>query len=106
MDSTHGHDIKKEVRGYLVVFGALLFLTIVTVCVSYLHLNLVSAIMVALCIAVIKASLVVCFFMHLISEKKLVYIVLIMTVIFFASVMSITMSELHHSKIRGTTFVP
>ena len=103
---SHGHDIQKEVRAYLLVFGALLFLTIVTVCISYLHLNLIGAVTVALFIAVVKASLVACFFMHLISEKKMVYIVLIFTAIFFLSVMSISMSELHASKIRGTVFVP
>jgi caa(3)-type oxidase subunit IV len=102
----HGHDIQKEVKGYLFVFAGLLFLTIVTVGVSYLHLKIHEAIIVALCIAVIKASLVACFFMHLISERKLVYIILIFTAIFFLSVMSITMSELHQSKIQGTVFVP
>ena len=108
METTHSHehDVQKEVRAYLLVFGGLLFLTIVTVCVSYFHLPLWAAISVALFIAIIKASLVACFFMHLISERKLVYIVLSITVIFFASVMSISMSETHKSKIRGTVFVP
>ena len=103
---SHGDDIQAEVRGYLMVFGVLLFLTIVTVCVSYFHLPLWAAIIVALFIATIKAAMVACFFMHLISERKLVYIVLSITVIFFASVMSISFSELHKSKIRGTVIVP
>jgi cytochrome c oxidase subunit 4 len=34
-------------------------------------------------IATIKGSLVACYFMHLISEKKLIFTVLILTVIFF-----------------------
>ena len=102
----HGHDIQKEVRTYLMVFGGLLFLTIVTVLVSYLHLEIHEAVMVALCIAVIKASLVACFFMHLISERKLIYIVLIFTAIFFFSVMSIPLSEIHQTKITGTVIVP
>ena len=101
-----GHDVQKEVRGYLFVFAGLLFLTVVTVCVSYFHLNLLYAVMIALSIATIKAALVACFFMHLISERKLIYIVLSVTVIFFASVMSISFSELHNSKIRGTVIVP
>ena len=104
--NSHGHDVQKEVRIYLLVFGGLMFLTIVTVCVSYLHLPLWAAIMVALFIAIVKASMVACFFMHLISEKKLIYIILSMTAIFFLSVMSISMSEVHKSKIRGTVFVP
>ena len=81
--SGHAHDIKKEVRGYFIVFGALLFFTIVTVLASYFKVNIMWAITIALIIATIKASLVVCFFMHLISEKQLVYLVLIFVVIFF-----------------------
>ena len=42
-----------------------------------------AAIVVALFIASIKATLVASFFMHLISEKKLIYSVLILTVVFF-----------------------
>ena len=38
----------------------------------------------ALIIASIKGTLVACFFMHLLSEKKLIYAVLALTVVFFA----------------------
>jgi caa(3)-type oxidase subunit IV len=41
------------------------------------------AIAVALAIATVKGSLVACYFMHLISEKKLVLWVLALTVVFF-----------------------
>jgi caa(3)-type oxidase subunit IV len=58
-------------------------LTLVTVGVSYLHLPLPAAIGRALTIAVIKGSLVACYFMHLISERKLIYAVLALTVLFF-----------------------
>jgi caa(3)-type oxidase subunit IV len=37
----------------------------------------------ALFIATIKGSLVACYFMHLISEKKLIYVVMVVTVLFF-----------------------
>jgi cytochrome c oxidase subunit 4 len=84
---SHTHDVKKEVRIYLSVFGALLFLTIVTVSVSYLHLNIVQAILLALFVATIKAGLVACYFMHLISEQKLIYSVLASTMLLFASMM-------------------
>jgi cytochrome c oxidase subunit 4 len=58
-------------------------LTLVTVSVSYLHLPVHMAIVVALLIATIKGSLVACYFMHLISEKKLIYTVLGLTVFMF-----------------------
>lgn len=83
MDNVKTEDIKKHVRAYVMVFVALMALTIVTVAVSYLHLDFTSAIIVALIIATIKGSLVASYFMHLISEKKLVYFTLILTVLFF-----------------------
>ena len=73
--TTHA-DIDKQVKIYITVFVALMALTIVTVAVSYLHLSTPMAIAVALFVATIKGSLVACYFMHLISEKKLIYAVL------------------------------
>jgi len=80
-------DIDKHVRTYVLVFVALMALTLITVGVSYLHLSTGPAIALALFIAVVKGSLVACYFMHLLSEKKLVYAVLIFTVIFFLAVL-------------------
>ncbi|MDP2654201.1 MAG: cytochrome C oxidase subunit IV family protein [Candidatus Omnitrophota bacterium] len=98
------HEIKKEVKVYLTVFGALLFLTLVTVGVSYLHLNLLGAVILALVIASIKAALVACFFMHLISERAIIYIVLIFTVIFFLALVFLPLTE-SHNVITGTQIV-
>ena len=77
------YDYQKDVRKYIVVFAALAALTLITVAVSYLHLEIIAAVTLALVIASIKGSLVACYFMHLISEKRLIYIVLILTVVFF-----------------------
>ena len=64
----HGHDIQAAVRKYLMVFGALLVGTAVTVTMYYVYLPSVAVtIVVALFIASIKGSLVACYFMHLIS---------------------------------------
>ena len=87
MDTTNIQEFKKHVRTYVLVFVALLALTIVTVTVSYLHLNVTAAITVALVIATIKGSLVASYFMHLISEKKLIFFALLLTVVFFAALM-------------------
>jgi cytochrome c oxidase subunit IV len=83
-----GHDnspeaIQKEIRRYLLVFGALAVLTIITVAISRLRLPTHEAIAIALTVAIIKGSLVAAFFMHLISERKLIYAVLLITVFFF-----------------------
>src|SRR3989337_390079 len=87
-----GHDpaeIDKHVRVYIIVFVALMALTIVTVAVSYLDLSTPMAIAVALFIATIKGSLVACYFMHLISEKKLIYAVLVLTAVFFVALLAL-----------------
>ena len=76
-------EIKKETRVYVLVFVALAALTLVTVGVSYLDLGVAGGIALALLIAAIKGSLVAAFFMHLISERRLVYAVLILTAAFF-----------------------
>jgi cytochrome c oxidase subunit 4 len=80
-------EIDRHVRVYITVFVALMALTIITVAVSYLHLSTPMAIAVALFIATIKGSLVACYFMHLISEKKLIYAVLGITVFKFIVLM-------------------
>lgn len=82
-DAHAADDLKKHVRAYILVFVSLMALTLVTVAVSYLHLPVHQAIAVALVIASIKGSLVACYFMHLISEKKLILWVMLLTVVFF-----------------------
>ena len=72
-------EIKKETRIYILVFVALAALTMITVAVSYLDLTPGAAVALALFIAAVKGSLVAAFFMHLISERKLIYAVLILT---------------------------
>lgn len=99
MADSHTEDIKKHVRTYVVVFVALMALTMVTVAVSYLHLSIGYAITVAMIIASIKGSLVASYFMHLISERKLIYIVLILTVIFFAALMLLPVSHMRDNAI-------
>jgi len=87
-----GHDaadIDRHVRIYITVFVALLVLTMVTVAVSYLHLSVPLAVTVALLVATVKGSLVACYFMHLISEKKLIYAVLGLTAFFFAVLLAL-----------------
>ena len=88
-------EIKKETRVYLIVFVALAALTIITVAVSYLHLTGWRAIGVALLIAMVKGFLVAGFFMHLLSEKKLIYSVLILTVVFLAVLLWVPHVEIH-----------
>jgi len=93
-----GHDpaeVDRHVRVYIVVFASLMALTLITVAVSYLHLPLPMAIAVALLIASVKGSLVACYFMHLISEKKLIYAVLGLTAVFFLALLALPVVTVH-----------
>jgi cytochrome c oxidase subunit 4 len=81
MSSAEAGEFKKQVRVYVIVFAALLALTLMTVTISYLRLGIIVAVVAALVIATMKGSLVASFFMHLISEKRLVHLALILTTV-------------------------
>src|SRR6266566_1015242 len=83
--------VARHVKVYITVFIALLAGTLLTVTMYYLHFNSVAVtVTIALFIATVKASLVAGFFMHLISEKKAIYAILLATVFFFAGMMYLT----------------
>ncbi|HEX9751399.1 MAG TPA: cytochrome C oxidase subunit IV family protein [candidate division Zixibacteria bacterium] len=92
MAHTDAQSIKREVRGYIAVFVALAALTVLTVIASRLDVSTAMHIFIALFIAVVKGGLVAAYFMHLISEKKLIYSTLILTVIFFLALMFLPLS--------------
>ena len=88
----HAHDpaeIDRHVRVYIMVFVALMVLTVVTVAVSRFHLSVPLAVTVALLVATVKGGLVACYFMHLISEKKLILAVLALTAAFFVVLLAL-----------------
>ena len=89
MSNAHSHDdIKKHVRTYMVIFFALLVGTVVTVWLNSVHFESAAlTIGIALFVAIIKAGLVAGFFMHLLSEKKAIYMMLAVTVFFFVAMM-------------------
>ena len=89
MSASDAESIRKQTRAYIVVFGTLMVLTILTVAVSYFHMPVALAIVVALAIATFKGSLVAAVFMHLSHERKVIYWVLLLTVLFFIMLMAI-----------------
>ena len=96
MSDPHAHDLKKSIRRYLFVFYALIVGTIITVSAYYLHIPSVPVtIAVALFIASVKAFLVAGYFMHLISEKKMIYGILASTAFFFVGLMFLTIWAMH-----------
>ncbi len=105
MAQTHSvEEVKKHVRVYMLVFGALAVLTVVTVAVGYLHLPIGPALAVALVIACVKGGLVASYFMHLVSERKVIHWVLIMTAVFLVCMFIIFVSAYHDQE--GSVFVP
>jgi cytochrome c oxidase subunit 4 len=74
--------VKSHLRVYVMVFVALAVLTIVTVGISYLHLPTALAITVAMVVATVKASLVAGYFMHLLSEEKVILWLLVLCAAF------------------------
>ena len=89
MTTDHAADIDRHVRIYVTVFVALMVLTIITVAIARVHLPLPIAVSVALLVATIKGALVACYFMHLISEKKLILAVLVLTAVFFVALLAL-----------------
>jgi cytochrome c oxidase subunit 4 len=101
MDAHAADDVKKAVKTYYMIFGALMVFTVLTVAVSYLHLPLAFAVLVALVVATIKGSLVAMFFMHLMHERKVIYWALLLTVIFFIFLMFVPLAT-NLDRIPGT----
>jgi len=98
MESTttdHAADIDRHVRVYITVFASLMVLTLVTVGISRFHFPVPIAVTVALLVATIKGSLVACYFMHLISEKRLIVAILALTVFFFIALIALPVLTVH-----------
>ena len=89
MTNDHAADIDKHVKVYISVFAALMVLTLVTVGISRFHFSVPVAVTVALLVATVKGALVACYFMHLLSEKKLIIAVLALTVVFFVALLAL-----------------
>jgi len=83
----HGHDGPHitPMSVYLGIYGTLLVLTVVTVGVSYLGLPSTPSLLVAMGVALVKATLVAAFFMHLLHDEKFNIFVFIAAFWFAAS---------------------
>jgi cytochrome c oxidase subunit IV len=94
-------------RGYIFVFIALLAGTFLTVWASYIQFGSREInIAVALAIASVKAFLVAAYFMHLISERKMIYCVMGFTAFFFAGLMGLTIWSLSPNSMIHLQHVP
>ncbi len=94
-DAAHAHE-SHSIRGYMFVYFALLIGTVFTVYAAQIDLGHHWNIVLALVIACVKAFLVGAYFMHLISEKKMIYSVLGFTTFFFVVLMGLTLYSMHN----------
>jgi len=89
MSAETKESIEHHIQVYIKVFIALGILTLLTVAVSYLDVSFIEAFFIAITVATIKGSLVLGFFMHLITEKQMIIWILIATLIAFIILMFI-----------------
>lgn len=77
---------------YFAIFTALMVLTILTVAVTYVDLGPLN-LATAMTIAIIKATLVVLFFMHAKYSEPLVRVTIISALAFFGILVAFTMND-------------
>ena len=79
---------------YVLIGTVLLVLTVVTVWTSTFSFSVGVIVGIALIIATVKGSLVASYFMHLISENKLILIILLFTIVFFIALIFLPLSDI------------
>jgi cytochrome c oxidase subunit 4 len=102
------HDLQKDLKIYKAVYIGLLVLTVITVAVNFIHLSqwhIALPIIVALLIAIYKASLVAGYFMHLKTEKKLIIWIVIFALFLFVSLILLLIGG-QYSLFEGAYYVP
>ena len=79
---------------YISIGVVLLVLTALTVWASTFSFSVGVSVGIALIIATVKGSLVASYFMHLISENKLILIILLFTIVFFIALIFLPLSDI------------
>ena len=80
------------IRVYLTIFGALMVLTLVTVLAAYVNLGAFNPV-VAMAIAIFKATLVVLYFMHVKYSSRLTKLVVLTGIFFLVILLGETMMD-------------
>lgn len=95
-----GHHISTD-KTLLGVAGGLFILTILTVVVHFLHLPHPWSIIVAMGIAIFKATLVALFFMNLYWDERFNTMLLVSSLVFFALLVGFTLLDtLYRSSVN------
>lgn len=99
----HNHT---SIKGYLMVFAALMFFTVLTVLMSLINLGLLGNAVVSLAIAVAKASLVIYFFMHVRESPKIIAFVIVGSVAWLSILFLFTIADFRAMYGDGPTSIP
>jgi cytochrome c oxidase subunit 4 len=84
------HHVPKST--YFTVFGGLMALTLITAAVAFVDLGRLNVV-VALAVAVLKASMVVLFFMHVKYSPTLIKLVIVAALVWLAFLFGIVLSD-------------
>ncbi len=92
-DSEHPVDLKSYIRRCAAILFAVVCTTSLMIATSFSHIGngWAARVAIILGIAVVNALLVASYLMHLLSEKKMVYALLVFTVFFFIGLMGLTL---------------
>ena len=83
---------RASIMAYLLVFAALMIMTIVTVAVSRIDLGAWNT-AVALAIAIVKATIVILWFMHVIHSPRMTWIVVISSFLWLGVLFVLTFAD-------------
>jgi cytochrome c oxidase subunit 4 len=84
---------QSSLLSYFLVFAALMILTIVTVAVSRVDLGHTTNTLIAMGIAVVKATVVILWFMHVIHSPRLTWIVVVASFLWLGVLFVLTFSD-------------
>jgi cytochrome c oxidase subunit IV len=96
-----GSDHVVSIKVYFAIFAALMVLTALTVWVAFIDLGSMNLV-VALGVAVTKATLVVLFFMHVKYSSRLTWLVVASGFVFLAILVAFTMADVVSRGWLGT----
>jgi len=97
VDPREIEDVRRHVRQHKIIALGLVVGTVLTVLASRTDFHNPSInIAIAMAIACVQGFFIVGFFMHLISEKKMIYSVLVITAFFFVVQMGVTVWARSH----------
>jgi caa(3)-type oxidase subunit IV len=90
----HGGSNKENI----IIWGGLLFLTAIEVVLAYIHINLILMLIILMGLSIIKAALIVAYFMHLKFERLSLILTIVPTLIVLLCLFAILFPDSSRSR--------